>query len=162
MERDKHLISKLTDSYSLQKTARTNVYANELSKIRETEKYMMKARLTLNKMALRLNTIHQLGNVAATLSPAIKDLKNIQKGIGSVLPNAEGELGLISEMLNEIVNESTQSLGANLNSEAESKEATEILKEAAVVAEQTIKNKLPYISQPRKIVGIGSSKHPEA
>lgn len=142
-ERDKQLFSKITDSYSLNDPKRANIYANELTEVRKTVSFMLNVRLTLEKTALRLSTMHQLGNAAITLSPAVKALKTIQTGISNILPSTDREIGSISDILNQIISESGQTSGIALDTKVASKGADDILKEAAMIAEQKIKDKLP-------------------
>ena len=142
-ERDRQLFSKLTNSYSAHDARMANVYANELAEVRKTTRLMMNIRLTLEKTTLRLSTIHQLGSMASVLVPSIKDLQSIRKGIGSILPNADQEIGLISDLLEQIVTESEQPSGIDLSPEMANEDAKEILKEALIVAEQKTKDEVP-------------------
>ena len=142
-ERDKQLFSKVTDSYSAHDTRMANVYANELAEVRKTTSLMTKIRLTLQKTTLRLSTMNQLGSMATVLVPSLKDLESVRKGIGSILPNADQEIGLISDMLEQIVTDSEQLSGMNLSPEMPNDDAKEILKEAAAVAEQKTKYEIP-------------------
>ncbi|MDH5795856.1 MAG: hypothetical protein OEZ24_07090, partial [Candidatus Bathyarchaeota archaeon] len=150
-ERDRQLFSKVTDSYSAHDTRLANVYANELAEVRKTTRLMMNTRLTLEKTTLRLITIHQLGSTAAALVPSIKDLQSVRKGIGSILPSADREIGLISDMLEQIVTESEQPSGTDLSPEIANEDAKEILKEAVIVAEQKTKDEVPQTPIPQRL-----------
>ena len=150
-ERDRQLFSKVTDSYSAHDTRLANVYANELAEVRKTTRLMMNIRLTLEKTTLRLSTIHQLGSTAAALVPSIKDLQSVRKGIGSILPSADREIGLISDMLEQIVTESEQPPRSDLNPEIANEDAKEILKEAVIVAEQKTKDEVPQTPIPQRL-----------
>ena len=150
-ERDKQLFSKVTDSYSALDTRVANVYASELAEVRKTTSLMTKIRLTLQKTTLRLSTMHQLGSMATVLVPSIKDLESVRKGIGSILPNADQEIGLISDMLEQIVTDSEQLSGTDLSPEMPNEDAKEILKEAAVVAEQKTKYEIPETPTPQRL-----------
>jgi division protein CdvB (Snf7/Vps24/ESCRT-III family) len=161
-EIDKQLFSNMVDFYSAHNVKRANIYANELAEIRKTIENLMNAKLTFEKTALRLTTIHQIGNAIAILAPSIKDLQNAQKGIENILPSSNQELSLVCDMLNKIIIESGQSSEMNLNIEVPSEGSTEILKEAAMVAEVKTKNKLPETPTQKSLTDISLNKETEA
>jgi len=157
-ERDKALFSKVVDAYSKHEIPRANVFANELSELRKMAGFMMNAELALERVALRLRTVTQLGNVAATLAPIGTVLQNIRSGVAGILPNAEQELGSIGTMLDEIMIEAGQSSGMTPDFEVASEDAMKILNEAAVVAEQRMKEKFPELPTLRAAEGLGELK----
>jgi division protein CdvB (Snf7/Vps24/ESCRT-III family) len=61
------------------------------------------------------------------------------------MPSAEHELNAIMTMLDEIMIESGQVAGAELGFEPTSEEAQKILEEAALVAEERMKEKFPEL-----------------
>jgi division protein CdvB (Snf7/Vps24/ESCRT-III family) len=62
-----------------------------------------------------------------------------------VFPEAERELGQIGNLLSGIIIDAGQSTGLTLNFEAANEDAQKILNEAAMVAEQKIKEKFPEL-----------------
>jgi len=143
--RDTSLFSKVVDAYSKHDTQRANAFANELAEIRKTASFMMNAKLALERVILRLRTVTEIGNAAAILAPAAKVLQSVGKGIAGVLPNAELELGAVANLLNEIIIEAGQTTGMGFDFEAASEDAQKILSEAAIVAEQRMKEKFPEL-----------------
>ncbi|MBS7639829.1 MAG: Snf7 family protein [Candidatus Bathyarchaeia archaeon] len=144
-ERDKSLFQKVVDAYSKHEMQRANVYANELAEIRKMTNFMMNAELALERVALRLRTVTQLGNVAAALAPISKVLQSIRTGVAGIFPGAERELSEISMLLDEIMIEASQTTGISPDFEVASEEAQKILNEAAIVAEQRMKEKFPEL-----------------
>lgn len=144
-ERDKVLFSKVVDAYTKHDTQRANVFANELAELRKMASFMINSKLALERVVLRLRTVSELGNVAVTLAPAAKILLNIRTGVVGVLPHAEQELGDIGTMLNEIIIEAGISEGVTPDFEVASEDAMKILNEAAMVAEQKVKEKFPEL-----------------
>jgi len=157
-ERDKALFSKVVDAYSKHEIQRSNVFANELAELRKMAGFMMNAELALERVALRLRTVTQLGNVAATLAPIGTVLQNVRSGVAGILPNAEQELGAIGTMLDEIMIEAGQSSGMTPDFEVASEDAMKILNEAAVVAEQRMKEKFPELPTLKAAEGLGELK----
>jgi len=144
-ERDRSLFSKVVDAYSKHDTKRANAYANELAEIRKTVNFMMDAKLALERVVLRLSTVTQVGNVASAIAPAMKVLQGVRTGIAGILPNAEQELGMVSELLDGIMIEAGQTTGIGFDFEAPSEDAAKIINEAAIVAEQRTKEKFPEL-----------------
>ena len=151
-DRDKYIFSKVVDAYSKNQIQRANVFANELAELRKMTNYMMNAELALERVVLRLRTVTQLGNIAVNLAPATKVLQDVGSGISGMLPNAKRELEQVGIMLNDIMVEAGQTTGIEPDFEVASEDARRILSEAAMVAEQKMKEKfpdLPSLRQPK-------------
>jgi division protein CdvB (Snf7/Vps24/ESCRT-III family) len=144
-ERDKSLFARTVKAYSQRDIVRANVFANELAEMQKTEKMVMHAMLALEQVVLRLRTVSELGDVVSALAPTVGVLRSVRTGVAGVLPEAERELGQIGNLLNEIIIDTGQSTGLDVNFEAANKDAQNILKEAATIAEQKIKEALPEI-----------------
>lgn len=144
-QRDKSLFAKIVDAYAKHDMEHAKVFANELAEIRKMEKMIMNARLALEQIVLRLRTITELGDVLTTLAPAVSVLKSVRTGLASFLPEADSELGEIGDMLSSIIIEAGQTTGLTINFETANEDAQRILTEAAAVAEQRIKEKLPEL-----------------
>ncbi len=144
-ERDKSLFARTVKAYSQRDIVRANVFANELAEMRKTEKMVMHAMLALEQVVLRLRTVSELGDVVSALAPTVGVLRSVRTGMAGVLPEAERELGQIGNLLNEIIIDTGQSTGLDVNFEAANEDAQNILKEAATIAEQKIKEELPEI-----------------
>ncbi len=144
-ERDRSLFSKVVDAYSKHDTQRANAFANELAEIRKTATFMINAKLALERVVLRLRTVTEIGNAAVTIAPAVKVLQSVRTGIAGILPGAEQELGAVGNLLNEIIIEAGQTTGMGFDFEAASEDAQKILNEAALVAEQRMKERFPEL-----------------
>jgi division protein CdvB (Snf7/Vps24/ESCRT-III family) len=122
---------------------RANIFASELAEIRKMEKMILHARLALEQIVLRLRTITELGDIAVTLTPVIGVIHGVRDGMAVVSPQAERELGEIGNLLSGIVVDAGQVTGTTLNFETINEDSKRILSEAAVVAEQRMKDKFP-------------------
>ncbi len=142
-QKDKSLFAKLVDAYTKHDQAHANIYANELAEIRKMSKLVMNARLALDQVSLRIKTVSELGDVVATLGPCIGVLRSVSSGLGGVLPEAEGELGDIGNMLSGLMFEAGTSSGMSLNFDTVNEDASKILAEAATVAEQRVSANFP-------------------
>ena len=152
-ERDKSIFARIVEAYTKHDMPRANVFANELAEIRKMEKMMMHARLALEQIVLRLKTVSELGDVVSTLAPAVGVLRGIRSGMANIFPEAEKELGQIGTLLSGIIIDAGQSSGLTINFEAANEDAQKILNEAATVAEQRIKEKLPELPAGMPAIG---------
>ena len=156
-QKDKALFAKVVDAYTKHDTAHANIYATELSEVRKMSKLIMNARLALDQVSLRIKTVSELGDVVATLGPCVGVLRSVSSGLGGVLPEAEGELGSIGDLLSGLMFEAGTSSGMSLNFDSVNEDAAKILNEAAVVAEQKVSSNFPDLP-PGMSTGNQSSK----
>lgn len=152
-QKDKSLFAKLVEAYTQHDQARANIYANELSEIRKMSRLIMNARLALDQVALRIKTVSELGDVVSALGPCVGVLRSVSSGLGGVLPEAEGELGEIGNMLSGLMFEAGSNAGMSLNFDNVNEDASKILAEAATVAEQRVSANFPDLP-----AGIGTGQ----
>jgi division protein CdvB (Snf7/Vps24/ESCRT-III family) len=144
-ERDQTIFNKVVSAIQKHDMQHAAVFANELAEVRKMEKMVTQAKLALEQITLRLNTVRELGDVVVTLTPAMAVIRNVKAGLVSVLPEAESEIGEISSLLSSILVDAGQLGGYTLNFEAANEDAERILAEASAVAEQRMKERLPEL-----------------
>jgi division protein CdvB (Snf7/Vps24/ESCRT-III family) len=144
-KRDQAIFRRIVKSYSTHNKLRASVLANELAEIRKVEKMLMQAKLALESISLRLKTVSELGDVVTVLTPAVSVLNNIKSRMTNIIPEADKELEDVGKLLTEIVSSTSQTNSLPVNFEATNEAAAKILEEAASVAEQRIKKKLPEL-----------------
>jgi division protein CdvB (Snf7/Vps24/ESCRT-III family) len=103
------------------------------------------AKLAMEQIVLRLNTITELGDIVVTLTPAMSVIRSVKQGLVGVLPEAESEIGEISGLLSSILVDAGSVGGYSLNFEAANEDAEKILAEASAVAETRMKGQFPEI-----------------
>lgn len=146
-DRDASLFAKTVAAVQKHENQRASMFANELAEIRRVGKMVTQSRLALEQVVLRLNTITELGDVVTTLAPATSIVRNVKRDIAGVMPDAEGEMGEVSSLLNGILVDAGSMGGYSLNFETANEEAEKALSEAAAVAESRMKEKFPDIPQ---------------
>jgi division protein CdvB (Snf7/Vps24/ESCRT-III family) len=144
-ERDKSIFTKVVDAYSKHDLPHANAFANELTEIRKTEKTVINANLALEQIVLRLKTVTELGDMVYTLGPVVAVLSSVKTAITGVLPDAGRELEQIGVELNGIIRDAGQTTGLTVDFAATGEEAQKILNEAATIAEERTKEKLPEL-----------------
>lgn len=150
-ERDKYIFNKVVSALQRHEQQRAAVYANELAEIRKMTRMVTQAKLALEQIVLRLNTVQELGDIVVTLAPAMGVIKNIKAGIVRVMPEAEGEMNDISSLLSSILVDAGQLGGYSLNFEAANEDAERILQEASLMAEQNMKERFPELPSPSSL-----------
>ena len=145
MQEKDHLIFKRI-VYAMQNhdSQYAKVLSNELSQIRKMNKMVSSAKLAMEQIQLRLNTITELGDVVVTLSPAMSVIKGIQGGLSSMMPEADQSFGQISDLMSTIMNDSSQMPNTEISGTGMiSEDSMKILEEASMVVEQSMKDKFP-------------------
>jgi division protein CdvB (Snf7/Vps24/ESCRT-III family) len=136
-ERDRMMFSKVVDAYSKHDIDHAKIYANELAEIRKMAKMLMGAKMALEQIVMRLNTVTELGDIVMTLAPAMGVIRSVRSGIS----------------LSSILVDAGQSSGLSLNFDSANEDAVKILNEASAVAEQKVKEKFPDLP-----AGVGTAE----
>ncbi|MCP8322663.1 MAG: Snf7 family protein [Candidatus Methylarchaceae archaeon HK02M2] len=144
-DRDSAIFNKVVLAIQKHDMPHASVFANELAEIRKMNKMVTQAKIALEQIVLRLNTVQELGDVVVTLTPAMAVIRSVKSGLGSVLPEADREIGEISGLLSSILVDAGQLGGYTLNFEAANEDAERIISEASIVAEQRMKDKFPEL-----------------
>lgn len=144
-EKDASIFSKIVNSMQKNDSTRASMLANELSEVRKMSNVVTSAKLALEQLNLRLNTIQDLGDIANTLSPAINVIRGVQPGLVNLVPDAEREIGEISSLLSGILVDAGQIDGGQLSFEPNSEEAEKVIEEASAIVEERMRNKFPDV-----------------
>lgn len=146
-DRDSYIFRKVVLALQRKDVQRASLYANELSEVRKLGKLVTQAKLALQQVVLRLNTVRDLGDAVTVISPVMSVVKNVGSNLSYVIPEAQGEIGEISNLLGDIlVNAGNLSGDTYVNVEATNEEADKILSEASALAEERMKQLFPEIS----------------
>src|ERR671924_2330016 len=107
-EKDKVIFKRVVLAMQSHDSSHAKLLSGELSEIRKMNKMVDSAKLALEQIQLRLHTVTEFGDVAATLGPAMAAMKGIQGGLSTMMPQADQSFGQISELLGGIMSESGQ------------------------------------------------------
>ena len=122
---------------------RAKALANELVNIHRIKQTTRNMVMSLEVVALRSSIIGEFAVIINTINPTIDLIKDIEKDISTVIPNA-------NEMLNDITNASSEILNYNVNTEVKmtipvDDDALKILSEVEQNVEEETRQKLPDI-----------------
>ncbi|MDE1764646.1 MAG: hypothetical protein KGI27_00075 [Thaumarchaeota archaeon] len=142
-EKDDYIFKKVVESVRTHNKAYSQAYATELHEIRKMTNMVVGAKLAMEQIQLRLNTISELGDVVVTLSPCMSIIKGLGAGLSGLMPEANSSMQDLSSILGDIM------AGASMNSEntfaveTTSSETNQILEEAHAVLEGQVRQSIP-------------------
>ena len=143
-EKDHIIFKRVVHAMQNHDSQYAKILSNELSQIRKMNKMVSSAKLALEQIQLRLNTITELGDVVITLSPAMSVIKGIQGGLSSMMPEADQSFGQISDLLGSIMADSGQIPTTEISaSTGLNEDSMKIIEEASAIVEQNMKDKFP-------------------
>jgi len=120
-------------------------YATELSQVRKMKTMVSSAKLSMEQIQLRLNTVSELGDVVVTLSPCMSIIRGLSSSISGIMPEANASMQDLSSILGDVMGSSSVgSIDAGAGDHA-SPEAGAILAEVQSVLESKTKSSIPDI-----------------
>ena len=142
-QRDEKLFKRIVAATQQHDLTASKVLSKELAEVRKVTKLLGNARMALEQIELRLSTFHDLGDTVVTIMPTIGLMKNLRSSLIKFMPEADRELGGMTEMLNGLMTDTFHNGDFGIDSEATTEESEKILQEAAAVAEAAVNDKLP-------------------
>ena len=145
------VFTKIVNAQKSQNTAYAKAFAIELHEIRKMNKMIGGAKLAMEQIQVRLNTVSELGDVVVTLSPCMSVIKGLSSSLGGLMPEANASMTDLSNILGDVLSGSSVGgqdlLSAPSHSDAET---MAILEEAHTVIEGQTKTSIPEIPKELK------------
>ena len=132
--------------------AHARMYASELAEVRKILRIVDNAKLSLEQIRIRLDTISEMGDIVVTLTPCMAVIKDVSASVGSLVPEANSSIGDLSRILGEVLSGSqvgdaaVSAAGAAAGGAAlggASPEASSILDEAQALVAGRARESLP-------------------
>ena len=147
-EKDKLIFNRVVHAVENHDGKYAKLLSNELSQVRKMSNMIDSAKLALEQIQLRLNTMTELGDVVVTLSPAMSVIKGIQGGLSSMMPEADQSLGQISDLLGNIMTGTGQAISSStvakdIGVTSLDEEAMKIIEDATATVEESTRSKFP-------------------
>lgn len=167
-EKEARIFGRIVSASQSNNHAHARMYAGELAEVRKILRIVDNAKLSLEQMQIRLNTVSELGDIVVTLTPCMSVIKSVSGSIGDMVPEANSTAEDFSRVLGEVLSGSQLDDGAasalgrpGLGAGADSPEAAGILDEAQTVIEGRAKASLPDLPESLRDDGPGqaSLKH---
>ena len=142
-EKDDYIFKKVVEAVRSHNKPYSNAYATELHEIRKMSNMVVGAKLAMEQIQLRLNTISELGDVVVTLSPCMSIIKGLGSGLSGLMPEANSSMQDLSNILGEIMAGASMSSDNAFTVETSSSETNQILEEAHAVLEGQVRQSIP-------------------
>jgi len=143
-QKDSMFMDKIVEATKANNQSYAKMYANELAEIRKTNKTVSNAKLSMEQVQIRLNTVSELGDVVVTLSPCMSLIKGLSTSLGGMMPEVADSMQDLSYMLGDIVTGSTINHEGTMGEfTASNNEAQSILDEAQAMVEGQTRQSMP-------------------
>ena len=138
-----HVFQKLVAAQKIGNEPRAKAYALEVQEIRKVRKVIGEAKLAMEQIKLRLNTVSELGDVVVTLSPCMSLIKGLAPSISGFVPEINTSMNELSNMLGNMISDSSLKTESIMESNQDSVDTKAILDEVNAVLEGETKTNIP-------------------
>ena len=143
-QKNNAIFEKIVSSKKANNETYAKVYANELAEIRKHQKMISNAKLSMEQIQIRLNTVSELGDVVVTLSPCMSLIKGLSTSLGGMMPTVSDSMQDLSSMLGDIVTGSSITHDGSLGQmDTMNSDATAILEEAQTIVSENTRQSMP-------------------
>ena len=145
------IFEKIVNAQRNNKTGYAHAYAGELAQVRKMKNMVGGAKLSMEQIKLRLDTVSELGDVVVTLSPCMSIIKGLAPSLNGIMPDANASMQDLSQILGDVMSGSSIEMGDSMSVGREtSADTLAILEEAhSVIAGQT-KSSIPDVPEDLK------------
>jgi len=138
-----HVFQKIVAAQKIGNESRAKAYALEVQEIRKVRKVIGEAKLAMEQIKLRLNTVSELGDVVVTLSPCMSLIKGLAPSISGLVPEINTSMNELSSMLGNMISESSLKTESILEPNQDNADTRSILAEVNAVLEGETKTNIP-------------------
>ena len=122
---------------------RATVYANEIAEIRKVLTFTQHTQLAVERAILRLDTLKVVSPTLESLEGAFSDVKNALGLVANVMPSITPEMSRLTNVVDEILTGTQFTLDEYTPAIVLDESAETILHDAANIAEQELKTRIP-------------------
>jgi division protein CdvB (Snf7/Vps24/ESCRT-III family) len=145
------IFEKIVKAKMSNKNAYAQVYAGELAQVRKMQNMVSGAKISIEQVKLRLDTVSELGDIVVTLSPCMSIIKGLAPSISGIMPEANASMQDLSSILGDVMSGSSMSLGNDMTVSSETNADTlAILEEAHNVISGQTKSSIPDVPENLK------------
>lgn len=145
--KDAEIFTKLIDSLKNNNNQQLTLLSSELMRSRQLARVLLLSSVSLEKLTSKISSASDFGNLVMVLSPAMAVIKNLRSSITPHVPEMEGGLGIISELLSGILVDAGQVGGFTINFEKANEQAVQFLEEVSKVIDQKMKDEFSKVPE---------------
>ncbi len=138
-----YIFKKIVDAKLSRNESRAKSYAIELLEHKKVKNMIGNAKLAMEQIQLRLNTVSELGDIVVTLSPCMSLIKGLTPQISGMMPNLNASMQDLSNMLGDMISTSSLSTEHEFTTEQNNQDISTILDEAHGILEGKTKSNIP-------------------
>jgi division protein CdvB (Snf7/Vps24/ESCRT-III family) len=145
------IFEKIVNAQKNNKPSYAQAYAGELTQVRKMKNMVSGAKLSMEQVKIRLDTVSELGDVVVTLSPCMAIIKGLSPSLNGIMPEANASMQDLSQILGDVMSGSSVGIGDSMSAVPETNADTlAILEEAhSIIAGQT-KSSIPDVPDSLK------------
>jgi division protein CdvB (Snf7/Vps24/ESCRT-III family) len=137
--KDSDIFTKLMVAVKENNIQHLTLLSSELSLTRQLSRALLLTSVALEKLISKLSSASDFGDVVIVLSPAMAVVKNLRSSLTPYVPEMEGELGVISELLSGILVDAGQVGGFTINFETANEEGICLIEDVSRLVDQKMK-----------------------
>lgn len=145
--RDNEILRKLMVSINENNTQHCNLLSSELARARQLSRALLLTSLALEKLISKLSSASDFGDLVIILTPSMAVVKNLRSSITPYLPEMEGDLGVISELLSGILVDAGQVGGFTINFETANEEAVGFIGEVSRLVDEKMEEEFSKVPE---------------
>ncbi len=134
--KDNEILRKFMVSISENNTQHCTLLSSELARARQLSRALLLTSIALEKLLSKLSSASGFGDLVIVLSPSMAVVKNLRTSITPYVPEMEGDLGVISELLSGILVDAAQVGGCTINFETANEDAVVFIREVSRVVDE--------------------------
>lgn len=145
--RDNEILRKLMVSINENNTQHCTLLSSELTRARQLSRALLLTSLALEKLISKLSSASDFGDLVIILTPSMAVVKNLRSSITPYLPEMEGDLGVISELLSGILVDAGQVGGFTINFETANEEAVGFMGEVSRLVDEKMEEEFSKVPE---------------
>jgi len=145
-ERDRVLFDMISKAVQKKDTARAQIYANELSRVRHIKQVISQSQLAIDCITIRLENFLDLYQVVQEMKPISEVVREVSADVQAAMPQFASGL----EQLNQVASETLMKSSVDFRQPAldemfgvKSQESADILKEVSSMVENSLHESFP-------------------
>lgn len=145
------IFEKIVNAQRNNKNGYAHAYAGELAQVRKMKNMVGGAKLSMEQIKLRLDTVSELGDVVVTLSPCMSIIKGLAPSLNGIMPDANASMQDLSQILGDVMSGSSIEMGDSMSvGSGTSADTLAILEEAHSVIAGQAKSSIPDVPEDLK------------
>ncbi|NDB32131.1 MAG: hypothetical protein EB170_06380 [Nitrosopumilaceae archaeon] len=143
-QKNDYIFNKIVSAQKSNNNLHAKAYATELLEIRKMHNMVNGAKLALEQIQLRLNTVSELGDIVVTLSPCMSVIKGLGNSLSGIMPEATSSMQDLSQILGDVLTGSSMNASdTTISTYSANSDTLAILEEAQSVIEGQARASIP-------------------